>query len=529
MAEILSESSIESIPHTIKTITFNGENWNVEDPRQFLPGGFYPAYPGQTLSDHFVIRHKLGFGATAATWLCRDTVREEWVAVKVLKSKDSSENSPEFRALVLLQQDKERDAELLDLLGLAREHFWIQGAHGSHLCLVLPLLGPNLTHAFRLFGKSPLALIAMCHDMTKAMRFMHRKGVCHGDFTPMNVLLRFADEIHQLDEEALFELLRIPLDKDGKPWMIPKSHVLRFYTGLKVFKDLNTSCPEYFVAGLENLDTLSNKPLRQYLLPKIKVIDFGCSYNPADLSSLRGDLDKIRKTSKALSLTGCPPPWRPPEMYYRRRAPCYFRGSAGDIWALGITIFRTFCGLGPFCFPAEPYGTHMGYGKQMLSELHEYWGPQNWQMVTREDAPRSPKEFRDLAERCESIEAKRLERRDRNRKLWLGKFGTSDRFEALLLWGLRYDEKPPAKYDESWYGLPQLQRLGIVRPLYATQVQMDLLCDLMRKMFRRLPANRLPLKEVEEHPWFLLGSQPDGTIASMPGSVYVPTEADYYK
>lgn len=82
-----------------------------------------------------------------------------------------------------------------DFLVTTKRRFWIEGPNGRHLCLVMPLVGPNLSIlssgiCSRL--KPPLAAV-VAHQAAQAMSLLHSNGKCHGGTFP---------EFQTLDELA---------------------------------------------------------------------------------------------------------------------------------------------------------------------------------------------------------------------------------------------------------------------------------------------------------------------------------------
>jgi serine/threonine protein kinase len=55
----------------------------------------------------------------------------------------------------------------------------------------------------------------ICAELIRAMDEMHRKGLCHGDFRPSNILFRTDRAIDDLTDEEMLQLL------GGKPEVIP--------------------------------------------------------------------------------------------------------------------------------------------------------------------------------------------------------------------------------------------------------------------------------------------------------------------
>jgi serine/threonine-protein kinase SRPK3 len=127
---------------------------------RYVAGGYYPVYLCDRFQNRYLILRKVGFGRYSTVWLardershplplhceCSDTGRHEWfVALKILTA-DAITGDIHIDELRMLQKAGSADIQapghsrIVQLL----DHFEHAGPHGTHLCLVLELLGPNL-------------------------------------------------------------------------------------------------------------------------------------------------------------------------------------------------------------------------------------------------------------------------------------------------------------------------------------------------------------------------------------------------
>jgi serine/threonine-protein kinase SRPK3 len=61
-----------------------------EELEDYAPGGFHPVHLGDTFDGgRYVIVHKLGAGGFAAIWLAQDMIKKTWVALKIVRAKES--------------------------------------------------------------------------------------------------------------------------------------------------------------------------------------------------------------------------------------------------------------------------------------------------------------------------------------------------------------------------------------------------------------------------------------------------------
>ncbi|KAI9046956.1 hypothetical protein LZ554_009031 [Drepanopeziza brunnea f. sp. 'monogermtubi'] len=108
---------------------------------------------------------------------------------------------------------------------LPLDHFKIHGPNGDHFCFVYPVLGPNVSLGFfHASGDADKDLRALGLQVTKAIAFLHRKRICHGDLTPNNVLHRSGQAlcIHLLPSTLGRWRLRLPLGFNTYRTMVPE-------------------------------------------------------------------------------------------------------------------------------------------------------------------------------------------------------------------------------------------------------------------------------------------------------------------
>jgi serine/threonine protein kinase len=152
---------------------------DTEDLERYAPGGFHPVHLGDVFDDErYRIVHKLGSGGFSTVWLARDEIEQKWVALKIVVA-DASE-SVEAKSLL----SNSAASQLASGTAVVVEHrqFKFDGPNGSHLCLVLPVLGPSasqLSDRFMSRIKPDLARRAG-YQATMALAGLHAHGLCHG-------------------------------------------------------------------------------------------------------------------------------------------------------------------------------------------------------------------------------------------------------------------------------------------------------------------------------------------------------------
>ncbi|KAH7327768.1 kinase-like domain-containing protein [Stachybotrys elegans] len=309
-------SELDHAPPTAQGTYLEGINEGVERLDDYQSGGYHPLHLGDVLAGRYRVIHKLGHGGFGTVWLCRDTQDPGYVAVKVIAG--DVETVPDL-ALTRFQ-----GAPGAELIAIPRDHFSVTGPNGTHQCIVLPVLGPCVSPDLWLKLKDPgLVLRRMAYQAAQALGFLHRHGLCHGDFRPSNILVKLKN-LNQLPEDRLLELLGPPL----------KAHV-RSQSG-----DLPASSPQYLVCQADT------SRLGEYMTDDICVIDFGESF---PIASPPPDL-------------GMPENYLPPEVLLGENAvglPC-------DLWALGCTLFEIREQLPLFYMITDP--------DELLAEFVRFFG-----------------------------------------------------------------------------------------------------------------------------------------------------------
>ncbi|OTB19748.1 hypothetical protein K445DRAFT_53149 [Daldinia sp. EC12] len=160
----------------------------LEERERYRPGGYHPIHFNDDLgpNERFNVIHKLGWSINSTVWLCFDKKSRYYRSVKVMTAEESKEDCPELRIMKALGDISSGELEDNYII-IPREHFWIQGPNGRHLCLVSDLLGPSL------FWNSPLGtgihtpeiLTDLSFQVSKGLQYLHKKGICHGGRHPI--------------------------------------------------------------------------------------------------------------------------------------------------------------------------------------------------------------------------------------------------------------------------------------------------------------------------------------------------------
>ena len=181
-----------------------------ENLEKYEPGGFHPVLIGGSFCDgRYNVIHKLGSGGFGTVWLARDTEEGLLVALKIL-SADTSQTSHE---LGVYQHLDAVSAWLPGHIPLAhlRNHFDIQGPNGTHVCLVLPFLGPSIS-SLRIYGETrkirPDIARKVALEVVQTVSQVHESGVALGGTSHLQSLSRM------MLTQCRFEYFEHPLPRE---------------------------------------------------------------------------------------------------------------------------------------------------------------------------------------------------------------------------------------------------------------------------------------------------------------------------
>ncbi|KAM5341257.1 hypothetical protein ACJ41O_015366 [Fusarium nematophilum] len=319
---------LDHAPATSHGTYLEGINEGLESLEEYQKGGYHPVHLGDCLSasGRYRVLHKLGHGGFGTVWLCQDTLKATYVALKVMIGDVSAEDLPD-----LALERLDRSIPGAEYIAIPLDHFSVEGPNGTHHCIVLPVLGPCVSPRLWIeMEKEPGPVLRdMARQATQALNFLHKSQIY---FRPSNILVRLANLDH-LSEAEILSLLGQPVTAQVRS---------------ESSESLPAFSPKYLVAPA-NISGLGNK----YLTDQICVIDFGESF---PFSSPPEDL-------------GIPENYLPPEVLLEELNAV---GPACDLWALGCTLFEIRMQLPLF---------YMIYEKEeLLAEMVRYFGklPQKW-------------------------------------------------------------------------------------------------------------------------------------------------------
>lgn len=457
----------------------------LEDISQYCEGGFHPIHIGDVLNDRFEVVNKLGNGGFGIVWLCLDQHLHKWRAVKVMMANHSSKRR-DTKVIKHLKSQASIDELLDNGIAVPLEEFWINGQNGSHHCFVMPVLGCSIDewrdslHWTQYESGSQAR--QTCRQVVKALHFLHKHGVCHGDFRPANILMQ-AEGLDNLDKPALYRIL-------GKPETrrLTKDH------------SHTKARPDYCVVPISE----DSSRWRKLITAKIAVIDYGESF-------LMGD---------SKELCGIPMPYAAPELLFGGSP-----SAKSDIWALVCTLYQIRVSnqlfdiggweadeisdivgelelpLGPL---PEPYRTawyQKGYGKDGYEDDESDREQEEEDPVTSEDPQVQVKDGPVVYRSVEDIITTRQKMKS--------EAGVETVFQAIA-----GEERQIAKVEpdasDDWMDLDDSDLYHKYR--YSRQEITDL-ADILEGVLKWDPTERMSLDEILHHPWLREPNTPKVTRA----------------
>ncbi|EWG52284.1 CMGC/SRPK protein kinase [Fusarium verticillioides 7600] len=440
---------------------------DTEEPKFYRKGGFHPVHIG----DHFDgkryrVVHKLGHGGFSVVWLAYDTWESNWVALKIVAALDSplAQEKAVMCHSIISKMDEERFVTY-------KRFFHIKGPNGRHLCLVLPSCGPSCnTMSQDLQSRiRPRLARRVASQATKAIAHLHSQGLCHGDFTPSNMVFRIRNLDH-LDDQGIYRLF-------GEPQRDP----LRTISG----EPTGAEAPRYVVG---NLDFTSAEDL---ILDDICLID----YDQAFLSS--------SPPSKTL---GTPSGFLAPEVAIGKPA-----SPASDVWALGCSILQIRSGSSPFFIPnIDSPANMLGWVSEYLGCMPASWGEPLFDddgLPTTDTTNGEPlgevlENTRSLKQWITDIWDQPENLQELQSTLPAPERVKDENRPYLECYRDRFWKPAAIRIDDVYLGAYSDKVDKIVGSLLKISMQeVDLLYDLISKIFVYEPTQRVSARDILAHPW----------------------------
>ncbi|KAG8164297.1 hypothetical protein KVR01_006215 [Diaporthe batatas] len=471
------------------------DDHSIEDVDDYAPGGLHPTHLGDLLGDgRYKVILKLGHGGYGTVWLCRDVKEGTWRAVKILKASNSSEDCPDLRIQSAFSNIDHSQKDVRNCrVALALGHFWTNGPNGTHLCIVMPLLGPNLDNAAQLYLYDEAPLVRICFQLVQAMSFLHNKGVCHGDFRPHNACFTLKD-IDNLEEDDIIQAFGKPKliglvedeefdavdygDTESDAFSDEESHESVRSDETKMagnaashYKKPQAHRPRYLVA------TSCINPKSPYVSNEVAVIDFGVSFlvsEPPEESMI-------------------PPHYGAPETFIDK---CGDLGFGSDLWALGCTICEIRVGCEPF-FDVGDIWHLMKYWENLNGPLPE---PYRSSLAEDLEIPEDPEQY--VSTDSEEIEELAQEH--------LRRTGVTGSLHNILLVERRFqvplregeEPSPPPPPTSSTRGRMQVISGHKIVAAEMTRREASELMELFKRIFAWKASERISASEILDLPYF---------------------------
>ncbi|EWZ96953.1 CMGC/SRPK protein kinase [Fusarium oxysporum f. sp. lycopersici MN25] len=283
---------------------------DAEPMHRYRPGGYHPVALGDSLSDgRYKVLHKLGWGSYSTTWAAKDQTHDRYVALKITVAEARRSRDTEiFQSLAASPRNHEGSCYVNQMW----DQFTLIGPNGSHDCLVLDLVGPNIADIIDSHCRGDTlpshAAKSISRQVLQGIDYLASNGIGHGDLHTRNIALEIP-ELHLLSERDLIARLGDPemglvTRRDGKP--------------------LSSNIPTCIVRP----SSFRHKDVQRLLSsPSIKIIDFGEAFFNHD----------------TLNTLHTPLPVRAPEIVFGDRL-----NNRVDLWSTGCLIFELVTGQPPF-------------------------------------------------------------------------------------------------------------------------------------------------------------------------------------
>lgn len=195
-------------PENRKNYRFYDNGAPCEWVESYHPGSFHPVHLGDVFHDRYEVIRKLGDGSFGTVWLALDRRYDDdgfkYVALKIEKS--GKNNSQELDILRIISNNYTKDPIAKNVVGII-DCFVHRGPNGKHRCLVSRPMGPSVSS---LMNRHPNYLTRFPKDQAKrilrsvlqGIRFLHAKGVIHGDLQSGNFLF-FIQDMDSISPDGL--------------------------------------------------------------------------------------------------------------------------------------------------------------------------------------------------------------------------------------------------------------------------------------------------------------------------------------
>ncbi|KAH8306553.1 hypothetical protein KR018_011966 [Drosophila ironensis] len=193
--DTMSTSSVELIESTFGQTNGSGME---ESQSEYRVGGYHLVAVGDIFKSRYHAIKKLGWGHFSTVWLCYDSQTERYCAIKVVKSAEHFTETARDEIRLLRAVADTDWHPLRHRLVEFRDYFYMNGIHGTHLCLVFEVLGENLLTLIQRSRYKGLPLYnvkQIARQVLEGLFYLHMQcRIIHTDLKPENVLM-VADDL----------------------------------------------------------------------------------------------------------------------------------------------------------------------------------------------------------------------------------------------------------------------------------------------------------------------------------------------
>ncbi|KAK2738266.1 hypothetical protein FQN57_007129 [Myotisia sp. PD_48] len=279
---------------------------------RYEQGGYHPVALGDVFKNgRYKIYHKLGYGGYSTVWLAKDT---------------HSTTSKEACRLQALNGSK-YVVKLFD-------QFIHHGPNGSHLCLVLELLGLSLSNILYMLDEYRLTtdtILKLTKQLLEAISYIHESGFAHGeDLSPRNLAFS-STRLANLSHDDIFKVL---------------GEITTEYLGV-----INNRYPEQLIEAAMWDEWMDDED------EDIRVLDFGESFRQGEEPERLFNVPKLKA----------------PELFFTNKF-----DYRVDLWVTGLMIYVLIFGDSPF----KHMVNENAFIQQMIGFVEDL--PSEWQQKWKE-------------------------------------------------------------------------------------------------------------------------------------------------
>ncbi|KAJ2921431.1 hypothetical protein H1R20_g15666, partial [Candolleomyces eurysporus] len=420
----------------------------VEDVERYRPGGFHPVTIGDTLGGgRYRILHKLGFGGSSTVWLARDLAptvsSKSLVSLKVMTARVSKRPPEAIAELIIPRKLRSTVSHrtALDSVCVAQHHFMETGPNGTHLCIASPLCGPSVL------------------STSEYLAYKYKQRI-------QGQIARYVAKQVAINVESMHTAGIAHGDLTTSNILFKLEEYVQGWSDTQFYDILGEPATEAVIRVDDNSPAQPGAPREL-----VEAID-GSRF--VDASLLQGDV-VLTDFGQSFSISDVPRDYSPatvvhympPEFRFTQKAEL-----ASDIWMLACAIFEIRAGYSLFDSFLRSSDIVLMQTVETLGRLPDPWWGQfeDRHLWFNEDGEPKPEE---VQERVVHIPAAKKPLRQRIEQIWEG-------------------EEPVVGYNTSFTES---------RDMAMSRKEVDLLTDLLGKMLRYRPEDRIQIQEVVSHPW----------------------------